>query len=184
MKIDTTDRWNLWDKVNSNQCHRYIKDVVPELKNKQIKTDSVDFSKEGMAALRAKVQSMPGHIDVEEMKKTFEILPKLRMNPEDDFYWAMRNEMHISLDELKKSKGSYTSEEFMAICTDAYTNQYNALQKAYAEGGRDIYIDDGIDENGKWQYHKVSQEEDFAFLEKAFKRITNSLIFRSRAWSE
>ena len=181
MKINNAmDRWNILDyaKTNATQNYKYIKDVVPELKNQQIKTDTVEFSKEGMAALREKVQSMPGHIDVEELKRTFEILPKLRMNPEDDFYWAMRNDMKASLDEIKELRGDYTSEEYLSVCKNSYLSQYDALQKAYADGSRDIYIDDGVDENGKWQYHKVTMEEDFAFLEKAFNRIMSSVLFR------
>ena len=44
MKINNAmDRWNILDyaKTNAVQEHKYIKDVVPELKNQQIKMDSV-----------------------------------------------------------------------------------------------------------------------------------------------
>ena len=43
MKINNTmDRWNILDyaKTNVVQEYKYIKDVVPELKNQQIKTVS------------------------------------------------------------------------------------------------------------------------------------------------
>ena len=154
--------WNLLEQpaVSKGEDRKQIKDVVPELKGRQIKTDSLELSREGMAALREKVQSMPGHIDVEEIKQMKEILPKLKMNPEDDFYWAMRNDMQSSLDANKQSKGSYTLEDLISIRMDAYTRQYDALQKSHEDGSRDIYISDGIDENGKLQYHKVSQEEE------------------------
>ena len=103
------------------------------------------------------------------------------MNPEDDFYWAMRNDMQSSLDAIKQSKGNYTLDDLISIRMDAYKRQYDALQKSYEDGSRDIYISDGIDENGKLQYHKVSQEEDVAFLNDAFDRIADSLGFTAKS---
>ena len=175
--------WNLLNQqaVSKGENRKQIRDVVPELKGRQIKTDSLELSREGMTALREKVQSMPGHIDVEELKQMKEILPKLKMNPEDDFYWAMRNDMQSSLDAIKQSKGSYTLDDMISIRMEAYTKQYDALQKLYEDGSRDIYISDGIDENGKLQYHKVSQEEDVAFLNDAFGRIADSLGFTAKS---
>lgn len=175
--------WNLLDQpaVSKSEDRKQIRDVVPELNERQIKTDSLELSREGMAALREKVQSMPGHIDVEEIKQMKEILPKVKMNPEDDFYWAMRNDMQSSLDAIKQSKGSYTLDDLISIRMEAYTRQYDALQKSYEDGSRDIYISDGIDENGKLQYHKVSQEEDVEFLNDAFGRIADSLGFTAKS---
>ncbi len=175
--------WNLLDQpvVSKGEDRRLTRDAVPELKGRQIKTDSLELSREGMAALREKVQSMPGHIDVEEIKQMKEILPKLKMNPEDDLYWAMRNDMQSSLDAIKQSKGSYSLDDLISIRMEAYTRQYETLQKSYEDGSRDIYISDGIDENGKLKYHKVSQEEDVAFLNEAFGRIADSLGFTAKS---
>ena len=75
-----------------------MQDAVPELKGRKIRIDSLELSKEGMAALRGRVQSMPGRIDMEEMMQMREILPKLKLNPEDDFYWAMREDMVLCQD--------------------------------------------------------------------------------------
>lgn len=158
-----------------------IKEVKQELKDWQIKMDSVDFSREGMAALRERVQEMPGHIDVEEIMQMKEILPKLRMNPSDDFLWEMREDMQNSLDAIKKSKGDYSLDDLIAIRMEAYTKQYTALQKEYENGTRDIYVSDGIDENGKLQYHKVSWEEDLAYLNEAFGRVADSLVFSAKS---
>ena len=108
-----------------------MQDAVPELKGRKIRIDSLELSKEGMAALRGRVQSMPGRIDMEEMMQMREILPKLKLNPEDDFYWAMREDMQNSLDAIKQSKGNYTLDDLISIRMDAYTRQYNALQKSY-----------------------------------------------------
>ena len=175
--------WNLLEQpaVSKGEDRKQIKDVVPELKGRQIKTDSLELSREGMAALREKVQSMPGHMDVEEIKQMKEILPKLKMNSEDDFYWAMRNDMQSSLDAIKQAKGSDTLDDLISIRMEAYKRQYDALQKSYENGSRDIYISDGIDENGKLQYYKVSQEEDVAFLNDAFGRIADSLGFTAKS---
>ena len=173
------DIWNLldWSTVNNGEKSKQMQDAVPELKGRKIRIDSLELSKEGMAALRGKVQSMPGRIDMEEMMQMREILPKLKLNPEDDFYWAMREDMQNSLDAIKQSKGNYTLDDLISIRMDAYTRQYNALQKSYEDDSRDIYICDGSNAEGKLQYHKVSKEEDVTFLNQAFDRIADSLGF-------
>ena len=52
--------WNLLEQpaVSKSEDRKQIRDVVPELNGRQIKTDSLELSREGMAALREKVQSM------------------------------------------------------------------------------------------------------------------------------
>lgn len=173
------DIWNLLDQptVNNGEKSKQMQDAVPELKGRKIRIDSLELSKEGMAALRGKVQSMPGRIDMEEMMQMREILPKLKLNPEDDLYWAMREDMQNSLDAIKQSKGNYTLDDLISIRMDAYTRQYNALQKSYEDDSRDIYICDGSNAEGKLQYHKVSKGEDVTFLNQAFDRIADSLGF-------
>ena len=173
------DIWNLldWSTINNGEKSKQMQDAVPELKGRKIRIDSLELSKEGMAALRGKVQSMPGRIDMEEMMQMREILPKLKLNPEDDFYWAMREDMQNSLDAIKQSKGNYTLDDLISIRMDAYTRQYNALQKSYEDDSRDIYICDGSNAEGKLQYHKVSKGEDVKFLNHAFDRIADSLGF-------
>ena len=159
------DIWNLldWSTVNNGEKSKQMQDAVPELKGRKIRIDSLELSKEGMAALRGKVQSMPGRIDMEEMMQMREILPKLKLNPEDDFYWAMREDMQNSLDAIKQSKGNYTLDDLISIRMDAYTRQYNALQKSYEDDSRDIYICDGSNAEVK--------------LNHAFDRIADSLGF-------
>lgn len=183
MGIEGINKWNIleYPASVSNQNLKQLKDVVPEIKEHEIRVDSVEFSKEGMAALREQVQSMPGRIDVEEMIRMKEILPKLKMNPTDEFLWAMRDDIQSSLNAIKQSKGSYTLDDLISIRMEAYTRQYDALQKSYADGTRDIYISDGIDEDGKLQYHKVTQEEDVAYLKEAFDRIADSLSFTAKS---
>lgn len=183
MIIQNISKWKLLEEsgATNNQNVKQMKDAVPELKSRQIKTDSVDFSEEGTAAMRKQVQSMPGHIDVEEIMQMREILPKLRMNPSDNFQWAMQDDMQNSLNALKQSKGGYTLEDLITIRMDAYSRQYDALKQSYADGSRDIYVSDGIDENGKLQYHKVTEEEDFAYLNEAFDRVADSLMFSAKS---
>ncbi|MBP3489748.1 MAG: hypothetical protein J6K53_15345 [Roseburia sp.] len=183
MPIQSIEKWNLWEQPGTvkNEERKSIKDVIPELKDRKISTDSVTFSREGMAALRSQVQSMPGHIDVEEIMRMREILPKLCMNPSDDFLWAMRDDMQSSLNAIKQSKGNYTLDDLISIRMEAYVRQYDALQQSYEGGLRDIYVSDGIDENGKLQYHKVTQEEDTAYLNQAFDSIADSLKFSAES---
>lgn len=183
MEIQSTGYWNLLEQPKTGQSNnpKQVKDAIPKLKDRQIRTDSVDFSKEGMAAMREHVQNLPGRIDVEEIMQMREILPKLKMNPEDDFLWAMRNDMQNSLNAIKGSAGTYTLDDLITIRMEAYTKQYDALQKSYADGTRDIYVSDGVDENGKLQFHNVSKEEDFEYLNNAFNRIADSLTFSARS---
>ena len=64
IKISSTgngfDIWNLLDQptVNNGEKSKQMQDAVSELKGRKIRTDSLELSKEGMAALRGKVQSM------------------------------------------------------------------------------------------------------------------------------
>lgn len=184
MQIQSTNQWDFPKnlEIKTNQELKQIKDVVPELKKQQIKTDSVSFSKEGLEALRKQVQSMPKHTDLEEVKKIKEFLPKVSVDPAGEFLWAMRTEMQNSLNAIKQSKGSYNLDDLISIRMDAYTKQYEKLQKAYEDNARDVYIDDGIDENGKWQCHKVTWEEDVEYLNQAFSKIANGLGGSAVAW--
>lgn len=53
-KISNTGNniWNLLEQpaVSKSEDRKQIRDVVPELKGRQIKTDSLELSREGMAA--------------------------------------------------------------------------------------------------------------------------------------
>jgi hypothetical protein len=85
--------------------------------------------------------------------------------------------MQASLDSIKQSKGSYDLDDLLSIRMSAYENQYEALQKSHADGSRDIYVSDGMDENGKLQYHQVTLEEELGYLNEAFDRIADDLEF-------
>jgi hypothetical protein len=151
MEIQGINHWNLLEDpgaVKSEDLRR-AKDAIPELKDREIKVDTATFSKEGMAALREQVKSLPGYheIDVQEIAQMREILPKLKVNPSDDLLWEMRDSMQASLDSIKQSKGSYDLDDLISIRMNAYENQYEALQKSHADGSRDIYVSDRIDES-------------------------------------
>ena len=61
-KISNTGNniWNLLEQAaaSKGEDRKQIRDVVPELNGRQIKTDSLELSREGMAALREKAQSL------------------------------------------------------------------------------------------------------------------------------
>lgn len=181
--IQGINNWNLLGQTYDagRGKEQLIRNAVSELKDREIHMDSACFSREGMQAMRTKVQEMPGHIDVEEMIRMREILPKLKVNPEDEFLWAMRNDMQSSLDRIKQSGGSYTLDDLISIRMKSYTTQYDALQKSYEDGSRDVYISDGVDENGKLQYHKVTETEDFGYLKEAFDRVADSLKLSAKS---
>jgi hypothetical protein len=181
MEIQGINNWNLLEDPGAVKSEglRKVKDAIPELTDREIKVDTATFSKEGMAALREQVKSLPGYqeIDVREIAKMREILPKLKVNPSDDLLWEMRDSMQTSLDSIKQSKGSYDLDDLISIRMNAYEKQYEALQKSHADGSRDIYVSDGMDENGKLQYHQVTLEEDLGYLNEAFDRIADDLEF-------
>ncbi len=176
MNIQQIDRWNLlaYDNFVHYEDMKRISEH-PKMKELAKGKDSVIFSKEGLEALHG--QKLHGAVDVEAMKRMHEILPKLKYNPSDDFLWAMRDDISTELQQIKEEKGSYTLDDIYSIRLNAYAKQYNALKEAYAEGTREIYVNDGVDENDNFKFHKVTQEEDFAYLDKAFERIKENMLF-------
>lgn len=129
--------------------------------------------------LRGQVKGMSytANIDFNEIIHLREILPKMRMNPADGYYRAMQSDMQNSLNAAKQSRGNYSFDDLIGVRMEAYAKQYDALQKAYAEGPLDAYVSDGADENGRLQYHKATKEEDLAYLNEAFKRVADDMIF-------
>lgn len=174
MNIKSMDRWNLlaYDKAIH---HDGLQRMTNHPKMKNAKRDTISFSTEGMEALHG--QKLHGAVDIEAMKRRHEILPKLKYNPSDDFLWAMRDDISTELQQIKEEKGSYTLDDIYSIRLNAYAKQYNVLKEAYAEGTREIYVNDGIDENDNFKFHKVTQEEDFVYLDKAFERIKENMLF-------
>ena len=167
--------------IYENNQSRRIKDVMPELKNIHIKMDSVDFSREGRAALREQMQGSLQQIDVDEIIRMRGILPKMSFELSYDMKAAMHKDIQNSLDALKQSKGDYSLDDLIASKMDAYARQYESIQRGYADGTREVYKSDGIDENGRWQYHKVTLEEDLEILNKAFGEIADEMVFAAKS---
>lgn len=147
-----------------------VKEVVPELKDKEISV-KVDISKEGMEALRQKVREMPGYFDFEKEMKFREILPKLQMDLAGDWYEKMQDEWRTQLGKIKEYNGSYNLENMISEIMKSYAKQYHALMSEHADGSRDIYVSDNIEE-----YHKVELKEDLEYLDKAFERSASSVV--------
>ena len=160
-----------------NKAKVLAREVLPELKDMEVR---VDISREGMEALRKKVQEMPGTIDMEEWMKAREVLPKLQMDPVGTHYFQMAEYEGALLEKVKAEKGDkYTAEDIRDIQTRAYDRYYKELQKAWDNDERDIYISNGI-VDGKAQYHQVSEEEDFEYLKQAYERLQKKVeIFQS-----
>lgn len=153
------------------------KEVIPQLQNVEVK---VDISKEGMEALRKQVQEMPGAIDVKENLRMREILPKLQIDPTGTHYWKMAEYEGELLEKLKKVKGDeYTAEDIREIQLKVYNTCCEELEDIYEKGEREIYISTGL-VDGKFQYHKVTKEEDFEYLKEAYERMQRKIeIFES-----
>ena len=143
--------------------------------------DSAVFSREGMAALRTQVQGSFEQIDVDEIMRMREIFPKLRMEQSYEMMEAMQKDMRNASEEIIKSKGYTSLDDVITERMDAYMSQYEALLRGHADGTRDVYILDGIDENDKMQYHKVTLEEDLENLDEAFGRIADGMVFAAKA---
>lgn len=147
-----------------------VKEASSELQDKEISI-KVDISKEGLEALRKKVQEMPGHIDFEKEMQFREILPKLQMDPAGSLYSEMRSEWQAELDDIKAYNGSYDLEDIISATMKSYAKQYHGLVQGHAAGSRDIYVSDSLEE-----YHKVELEEDLGYLDKAFERATSGTV--------
>lgn len=168
MEIKGLGQFSLLEANNVQTKKVLAKDVIPELKDVEVK---VDISKEGMEALRMQVQEMPGRIDVEEMMRDREILPKLQMDPVGTHYFQMAKYEGEFLEKVKEVKGNaYTIEDIRDVQLKAYNRCYKELEEAYEKGERDIYICNGV-VDGKAQYHQVTKEEDFSYLKEAFERL-------------
>ena len=147
-----------------------VKETISELQDKQISV-KVDISKEGLDALRQKVQEMPGYIDFEKEMRFREILPKLQMDPAGSLYSEMSSEWQAELDDIKEYNGSYDLEDIISATMKSYAKQYHGLVQGHADGSRDIYVSDSLEE-----YHKVGLEEDLGYLDKAFERATSGTV--------
>ena len=167
--------------VYENRQPRYIKDAIPELKNVQIKVDSAVFSREGMDALRGQVQGVFKQIDVDEIMRMREIFPKLHMDLSYEMRDAMQKDMRKVSEEIIKVKGYTSLDDTIALHMNAYMRQYETIIKGHADGTRDVYVSDGMDENGKSQYHKVTMEEDLQYLNEAFGQIADGMVLAANS---
>jgi len=169
------DKYNLFLRTETTKSDsmRFAKDVIPQLKDKEIKiAATVSLSKEGIEAMRK--QGLPGQMDVREAMEMDRILPKLKMDPAGEFYFAMAEERQILIDEIKENKGTYNLADLTETIMEAYAKQYDSLVKSYEDGSRDIYLSAGM-QDGKLQFHHVSKEEDVEFLDQAFDRTARGL---------
>ena len=155
-------------KVSDKQIQ--VKEAVPELRDKEIFL-KVDISKEGLTELRKSVQEMPEHIDFEKDMRFREILPKLQMDPVGSLYGEMSSEWQAELDDIKEYNGSYDLEDMISATMKSYAKQYHGLMQGHADGSRDIYVSDSLEE-----YHKVGLKEELGYLDKAFERATSRTV--------
>lgn len=159
-----------------------VKNAKPDIKSIRIKTDSLDLSREGLAALRGQVQENFHQIDVDEIMRMREMMPKMSIDLSYDMRTAMQKDIQGSYDVIKKANGGNLPLDAMLTARmGAYERQYEALQKAHADGTRDVYVSDGMDKDGRMQCHKVTLEEDIQYLNEAFEWIADSMTFAAKS---
>ena len=168
------DKWNLLDYAKSIKHEEMQRITAYPAWEDTDKPVTLSISEEGLRALHG--QKLKGAVDVEELKRMEEILPKLSYNPADEHLWDMRNGITNDLNTIKEQKGSYTMDEMLSVRMGAYADAYEALERAYADGTRDVWVSDGIDENGNLKYHQVTKEEDFAYLDTGFERMKRKIV--------
>ncbi|MBR5565838.1 MAG: hypothetical protein IKW08_06715 [Roseburia sp.] len=174
MQINNIDKWNL---LNSNYAtkHEYLKQFSDTLNFKNInKPVTVSISPEGLRALHG--QKLKGSVNISKRQEEEKILSKLSYNPSDEHLWAIRGDVTNALAALKEHQKNYTLDDILSIRLEAYANQYTSLQKAYADGTREIWVCEGFDQNNEFLYHQVTQEEDFEYLDAGFTRIKNEFV--------
>ena len=110
-----------------------------------------------------------------------EIFPKLRMDLSYDMRDAMQKDMRKASEEIIKAKGYTSLDDTIALHMNAYARQYETIIKGHADGTRDVYVSDGMDENGKMQYHKVTLEEDLEYLNEAFGQIADGMVLAANS---
>ena len=166
-----------------------IKDTVSVLQGKEIteikipdSAATLDISEEGasraelLQQLRKAVQEMPdsGAIDYEEMMRMREILPKLQMDPAGSHYQEMLQIRQETMDGIKAAKQAYDLQDVAGAWMKAYALTYDKLAKSYDDGSRDVYISQGVDEDNKFIFHQVTEQEDVDYLNQAFARAAGA----------
>ena len=111
------------------------------------------------------------NIDFEKEMQFREILPKLQMDPTGTLYNEMRTQWQTELNGIREYNGSYDLEDMISTTMKSYAKQYYGLVQGHADGSRDIYVSDSLEE-----YHKVGLEEDLGYLDKAFERATSGTV--------
>lgn len=132
-----------------------LKSMNEALQNRTERAVSVEFSEEGMAALREKVQEI--NPDSEDTALYAELSTPIE-EVEMEHFWAMREQCGLTLKD-----GEYNLEDVMKTTMEAYETRYNEIVKAHENGDREgVYT-----LSGKCS---VTLEEDLAGLDRAYQR--------------
>lgn len=174
MQVNSIDKWNLLDYENTKKHEQLQRVTDHSALNNDNKSVTVSISQEGLRILHG--TKLHGSVDMAKRRELEEIFPKLSYNPADEHLWAVRSKVTDALTALKEQKENYTLDDILSIRLEAYANQYNNLQKAYADGTREVWISDGIDENGEFKFHQVTEEEDFSYLDAGFDRMKREMV--------
>ena len=187
MKIDSGSGFSYLGHLQAKKPEemQLFREVFPQEKPIELgkidtETVKVDLSDEGLTAaekieyLRKAVQEMPdsGAINVEEMMKIREILPKLQMDPVNSHYEEMRDMRYAFFESEKGDDKIASFETTVNTWMKAYAMKYDALIKGHEDGSRDAYVVNPgeMTEHGNFVYHRIELEEDRHYLEEAFEK--------------
>lgn len=171
---------------NSNLFHQQnkttdLKSMNEALQNRMERAASVEFSEEGMAALREKVQGTSG--DKINMLYQREECPAVELDSTGADVWSQSLSVHrsASLRAIRESGQEYGFEDIMAASLESYAGLYEEINEGYENGTREIWVADGA--NGK---RKLTKEEEIERLNSAYQKEIEwqTMVMNSRKETE
>ena len=166
MKINDTlsyDRFSSLAHQEQKTANR--KNMNEVLQNKSERAVNIEFSEEGMAALREKVQGISG--DKVNMLYQREECPAVELDSTGADVWSQSLSVHrsASLRAIRESGQEYGFEDIMTASLESYADLYEEINEGYENGTREVWVADG--ENGK---RKLTKEEEIERLNRAYQK--------------
>lgn len=142
-----------------------LKSMNEAMKNRMERAASVEFSEEGMAALREKCRGISG--DKVNMLYQREECPAVELDSTGADVWSQSLSVHrsASLRAIRESGQEYGFEDIMAASLESYADLYEEINEGYDNGTREVWVAD--DMNGK---RKLTKEEEIERLNCAYQK--------------
>lgn len=158
-----------------------LKGMNEALQKRTERAVSVEFSEEGMAALREKCRGTSG--DKVNMLYQREECPPVELDSTGADVWSQSLSVHrsASLRAIRESGQEYGFEDIMAASLESYADLYEEINVGYENGTREIWVADGT--NGK---RKLTKEEEIERLNCAYQKEIKwqTMVMNSRKETE